>query len=137
MEFKFYVDKKNHTVVAKAVDPYKEYLEEFKNFYRKNNMTPDYSVWENFVEKEHSQIDKMVGISVCNTAAGDNFSENLGKKIAKERYLKIFEAYRIHLYTMIARKFSNIYTQAWIRAEKSRMRRLERDDKISDLLTRN
>lgn len=137
MEFKFYVDKKRYTVVAKAIDPYKEYYEEFKNFYRKNSMTPDYSIWESFVEKEHNQIDKMVGISVCNTAAGDNFSENLGKKIAKERYLKTFEAYRIHLYTMIARKFSDMYSQAWIRTEKSIMRRLERDDKISGLLMRN
>ena len=96
MQFQTFVNEKKSTVTVKAIDPMSEYLAEFCNFYKKMNSYPDMAVFDEFVETYGKQIRKMAGIATCNTEAGDIFDFEFGAALAYERYLKVFETYRIN-----------------------------------------
>lgn len=134
MRFQVFVNKDKGTVVVKAEDPMSEYRKEFCDFYERNNATCDFKLLYEFCVKYRRQIEKMVGISTCNYSAGDVFDRELGEKIARERYLKVFETYRIKMYEMIYRKFDAMRKLTFNRYDYCIRRRLDRELKIDKLV---
>ena len=107
MRFQTFVNEKKNTVVVKVEDAKTEYLAEFCNFYKRYNMCPDMNLFDEFLIAYGKQIDKMAGIATCNVEAGDNFNVVFGEALARERYLKVFETYRINMYDMMVAKIDN------------------------------
>lgn len=135
MKFLTFVNENKNTVVVKAEDAMSEYLAEFCNFYKKYNMYPDMDLFGEFINTYGKQIDKMVGIATCNVQAGDSFSSAFGEALARERYLKVFETYRINMYDMMVAKIDNMTASAFSKMRNCDFRRKERADKIADMTT--
>lgn len=135
MKFLTFVNENKNTVVVKAEDAMAEYLAEFCNFYKKYNMYPDMELFDEFINAYGKQIDKMVGIATCNVQAGDSFSPVFGEALARERYLKVFETYRINMYDMMVAKIDNMTASAFSKMSNCDFRRKERADKIAYMTT--
>ena len=134
MKFQVFVNEKKNTVAVKAINPINEYYIEYCNFYKKHGLRADSTLFDEFINIYGRQINKMVGIATCNTAAGDIFNEEIGRKIAHERFMKVFESYRINMYHMITAKMDNIAWSAATRMNNCAGRRDERDTKISQII---
>ena len=132
MKFLTFVNEKKNTVAVKVEDAKTEYLVEFCNFYKKYNMYPDMSLFDEFLTAYGEQIDKMIGIATCNVEAGDNFNVVFGEALARERYLKVFETYRINMYDMMVAKIDNMTASAFSKMTNCDLRRKERADKIKN-----
>ena len=134
MEFQVFVNENKGTVAVKAIDPIREYHNEFFNFYNRFNIPYDYSLFKEFCNEYEKQIKKMVGISTCNFSAGDVFNRERGEAIARERYLKVFETYRINMYDMINRKLEEMKKLSFDRFNYCVDRRFDRENKINKLV---
>ena len=132
MKFLTFVNEKKNTVAVKVEDAKTEYLVEFCNFYKKYNMYPDMSLFDEFLTAYGEQIDKMIGIATCNVEAGDNFNVVFGEALARERYLKVFETYRINMYDMMVAKIDNMTVSAFSKMRNCEFRKEERADKIEN-----
>ena len=136
MELNTFTNELLGVVVVKATDPISEYYKEFADFYKRHNMIVDNRLFDDFTKKFGHQIYNMDGRATCNVEAGDDFDFEYGAKLAKERYLKSFETFRINMYSMI---FEKVYTT--LMGAKDRMyfainRRDWRDSKINSIITR-
>lgn len=132
MKFQTFVNESKNTVIVKVEDAKDEYLVEFCNFYKRYNMYPDMSLFDEFISAYGKQIDKMVGIATCNVEAGDNFNVVFGEALARERYLKVFESYRINMYNMMYDKLDKMRDYADARWSACSHRRFDREDKIDN-----
>ena len=137
MKFQVFINEKKNTVAVKAINPIHEYYKEFTLFYNKFGFHPYVETFEEFVDKYERQIDKMVGIATCNVEAGDVFDAELGEKIARERYLKLFETYRIKMYQMITNKLDKATSESFRRINYCTYRYKERDNKINNIIARH
>ena len=134
MEFRVFVNETKGTVAVKAVDPMQELYEEFANFYRKYNVMMDFNVFNNFSKLYRQQIMKMAGIATCNFSEGDVFDREYGESLAKERYLKNFESYRILMYDFMADKLTEMANAASKRLGICVSRRIDRDETIFGMM---
>ena len=132
MKFLTFVNEKKNTVAVKVEDAKTEYLVEFCNFYKKYNMYPDMSLFDEFLTAYGEQINKMIGIATCNVEAGDNFNVVFGEALARERYLKVFETYRINMYDMMYGKLDKMREYSEARWAACFRRRFEREDRIEN-----
>lgn len=136
MEFRFFINEEKGTVAVKAIDPLEEYYREFRQFYYKYKMDPDYTLFEAFIDAYADQINKMVGVASCNREEGDNFNLDFGKELARQRYMKTFESFRINMYAMMLKKLDTTIEQIVKRLNFSCARRAERENIIADMTAR-
>lgn len=133
MEFQTFINTDKGIATVKVKNPLREYYEEYCNFYKKCGVYLDNSVFSEFIRLYGKQIDKMVGTAQCNKDAGDTFDVTFGAELAYERYLKVFESYRINLYDMMAEHFAKMANIASSRMNHCIERKYDRVNKIEEL----
>lgn len=136
MKFRFFINEEKGTVAVKAIDPLEEYYREFLQFYHKYKMDPDYTLFEAFIGAYSDQINKIVGVASCNREEGDEFNLDFGKELARQRYMKTFESFRINMYAMILGKLDATIGAVVKRLNFSCTRRAERENIIADMTAR-
>ena len=133
MKFLTFVNEEKGIVTVKAEDALSEYWREFVDLCRRYDVY-SYDLWAKFEDKFGKQIQDMRGFSTCNVAAGEKFDFEVGFMIAKERYLKNFETYRIHMYEMIQDKFDEIAETARLRKLSCMQRSVVREERLDSLI---
>lgn len=135
MNFLTFINKDKGTVVIKASDTMEELYNEFFEFYYKYQMTADWRLFKAFEAKYGKMIKKISGVATCNIENGDEFCEEFGLALAKERFMKTFEAYRAKMYEMIIDNAVTFGAKAVYRLERSYERKKDRYDMIDELIS--
>ena len=133
MFFQTYVNVEKRTLVVKGTNPVEELYREYLDFFHKHKLHP-YGLFDAFEKKYGSQIEKITGVAQCNEDFGDVFDEDFGFELAKERYMRTFEAYRTKMYEMIYASTSKMANDAYKRVESAVIRRYGREDNIDYLI---
>ena len=134
MEYAVYVNEEKGIVTVKITNAVEQLVNEFAMFCQKNEIVFDGAYFEAFCKKYEKQMNKLIGFATCNKEAGDEFNVEYGYKLAHERAMAYFEAYRTKFYTGLCMKYDNIAEAASIRAEESDARHWDRVDRVSDII---
>ena len=134
MFFQIFVNPDKQSVVVKGTNPTEELWREFCDFYHKYNVATNFNLMNEFMDKYADQINKITGIAQCNEDFGDVFDEDFGFELAKERYMRTFEAYRTKMYEIIYASASKMANDAYKRVESAVIRRYGREDNIDYLI---
>ena len=133
MFFQTYVNVEKRTLVVKGTNPVEELYREYLDFFHKHKLHP-YGLFDAFEKKYGSQIEKITGVAQCNEDFGDVFDEDFGFELAKERYMKTFESYRVLMYNMIYNHLASVSNKAFKKVESAVIRKLGREDNVNDLI---
>lgn len=136
MNFLTFVNKEKGVVVVKASDAMEELYAEFYNFYCVDGAGyVPINIFREFRKKYDNMVNHISGIATCNLENGDVFDEEIGIMLAKERFMKTFEAYRAKMYEMIADAHVAMGAKAVRRLERSYDRKKDRFDRIDEIIT--
>ena len=133
MFFQTYVNVEKRTVVVKGTNPVEELYREYLDFFHKHSLHP-YGLFDAFEKKYGGQIEKITGVAQCNEDFGDVFDEDFGFELAKERYMKTFESYRVLMYNMIYNHLASVSNMAFKKVESAVIRKVGRENNVDDLI---
>jgi hypothetical protein len=136
MEFRTFYNHAKRTVAVKIVDAAEEFDQELYDFYYKMHMKPDYTFIRGFFERHAKEINNIVGIATCNTDAGDTYDSEIGRRIARERSLYVFEGIRARMYEELEEYLEVMAAEAVRRQMNAHLRRGKRKHNVSEIIAR-